>query len=118
MILEEIRSHCLSLPGVTESIKWEDHLCFCVAEKMFLIVNPDQFPISSSFKTSVNKFDELIANEGFIPAPYLARYKWVHVDNIERFSIKEWRDIIDMAYQLVFDKLPLKKRKELSGEEI
>lgn len=116
MALEDIRNHCLSLPGVTESIKWEDHLCFCVAEKMFFIINPDQFPVSCSFKTSANKFDELITSEGFIPAPYLARYKWVHLDNIERFSIKEWKEIIDMAYQLVFEKLPLKKKKQLNLE--
>ena len=37
MNTEKLRSYCLGFPGATEGIKWEDHLCFMVAEKMFLI---------------------------------------------------------------------------------
>lgn len=36
MDTEKLRSICLSFPGATEGIKW-DHLCFMVAEKIFLI---------------------------------------------------------------------------------
>lgn len=115
MKLEEIRDYSLSLPGTTESIKWEDHLCFCVAEKMFIVTAPDQFPVSASFKTTDELFDKLILKEGIIPAPYMARNKWVHIDNIERLTSKEWITYIDIAYQLIFNKLPLKTRKSISA---
>ncbi len=115
MTLDEIRNYCLSLNGVTESIKWEDHLCFCVGEKMFVITSPDHFPVTASFKTTDELFEELVLKEGVIPAPYLARNKWVHVDDIERLTHEEWINLIDIAYNLIFAKLPLKTKKLILG---
>jgi len=115
MTIEEIRNLALKLPGVTEDIKWEDHLCFCVGEKMFLVTTPDHFPVSASFKTSDEGFEEWIQREGIIPAPYMARNKWVHIDNIDRLTNKEWMEIMDMAYQLIFSKLPAKAKKQIAG---
>jgi predicted DNA-binding protein (MmcQ/YjbR family) len=114
MTLEEIRDYALSLPGVTEDIKWENHLCFCVGEKMFLITNPDEFPVTASFKTSDELFESLITHEGIIPAPYMARNKWVRLDNINRLNAKGWKELIDLAYQLVFLKLPKKKQNQIT----
>jgi len=48
-----------------------------------------------------------------MPAPYLARYKWIHVDDIGRFSASEWQEILKTSYLLVASKLPAKQRKEL-----
>ncbi|MGI8891947.1 MAG: MmcQ/YjbR family DNA-binding protein [Bacteroidia bacterium] len=115
MKLEDIRSYCLSLPGVTESIKWEDHLCFCVAEKMFLITSPDLFPVTTSLKTSDELFEQLTTREGLIPAPYLARYKWIHIDSLDRLTNKEWMEYINLSYQLVFEKLPAKKKQQINN---
>jgi predicted DNA-binding protein (MmcQ/YjbR family) len=116
MTLEEIRAYCLSLPAVEESIKWEAHLCFCIGEKMFFLGNPDAFPISASFKCSKSDFDELIDRAGFRPAPYLARYHWVHIDNIESLSPKEWKRLLGNAYQLVYDKLPKNVKQSLAKQ--
>jgi hypothetical protein len=33
---EDLQGICEKLKGVTEDIKWEDHLCFNVGKKMFL----------------------------------------------------------------------------------
>lgn len=114
MHAEKIRSLCLSLKGVEESIKWENHLCFTIGEKMFLILNPDNTPVNGSFKTSPAEFDLLTGREGFIPAPYLARYSWVQFDNINRLSEKDWKKYMEMAYRLVYDKLPAKAKMKLS----
>lgn len=113
MNIEEIRNICLSLKGVEESIKWENHLCFTVGDKMFFIVNPDNFPVNGSFKTTPDIFEELTNTEGFTPAPYLARYNWVQYDSIERFNSMQWEQYIKTAYTLIFEKLPHKTRKQI-----
>ncbi len=114
MNLEIITEYCNSLPRVTTDIKWEDHLCFNVGEKMFLITSPDNVPVSASFKTNPDDFELLTEREGIIPAPYLARYKWVQVDDINRLSEKEWQEYVPKSYQLVASKLPKKIQKELN----
>jgi predicted DNA-binding protein (MmcQ/YjbR family) len=114
-MLQEIRNYCLKLKGTTEDIKWEDHLCFCVGEKMYLVTAPDAVPVSASFKASDEDFEELITREGIIPAPYMARHKWVHVDNIERFSFEELSSYSQKSYELVKSKLPKKLQKEIEG---
>jgi predicted DNA-binding protein (MmcQ/YjbR family) len=114
MTIEDLRNYCLSLPGVKESIKWEAHLTFTVGEKMFIITSPDSVPISASFKTNEDLFEKLSARKGFMPAPYLAKNKWVHVDDIARLGMSEWKRYLDLAYQLIFEKLPAKTRRELS----
>ena len=113
MNIEELQSICRKLKGVTEDIKWEDHLCFNVGNKMFLVTAPDALPHSASFKVSDEDFADLTSKEGFIPAPYLSRYKWVHVDDINRLNKKQWEYYIKQSYQLIASKLPAKTKKEL-----
>ncbi len=110
MTLEAIEKICKSFSDVTEDIKWEDHLCFNIGGKMFLITSPDTTPISASFKTDEETFNELIEREGFKPAPYLAKHKWVHVDDISRASSREWKTLLQLSYDLVKAKLPKKKK--------
>ena len=105
MTLEAIQQICKSFEEVTEDIKWEEHLCFNVGGKMFLITSPDLAPVTASFKVSAEDFDLLIEREGFKPAPYLARYQWVWVDDISRLSAKEWKILLQSAYELVKAKL-------------
>lgn len=50
-----------------------------------------------------------------LPAPYLAPYKWVHLDDIGRVSKNEWARLIDHAYHLVASRLPAKTRKHGFG---
>lgn len=88
MTIEDIQLICEDLRGVKQDIKWEDHLCFNIGGKMFLITAPDAVPISASIKVTDELFDELAEKEGFMPAPYLARYKWIWMDDIRRLSKK------------------------------
>lgn len=112
-MLEELRHFCLELKGTTEDIKWENHLCFCVGTKMYFVTSPDSVPISASLKVSDEDFERLTAKEGVIPAPYMARYKWIHIDDIERFSQNEIIDLVKRSYTLVAGKLPKKLQNEL-----
>ena len=115
MNLEELRTLCLSMPKVTEDIKWENHLCFSVGSKMFIITAPDEVPVSASFKTNDDDFEKLTAKLGFIPAPYLAKNKWVRVDDIGRLSHKQWKELMQQAYDIIFEKLTGKLKKEILG---
>lgn len=113
MTIEEIQTICRQYKGVTEDIKWENHLCFNVGGKMFLITAPDEVPCSASIKVPDDDFDEISSREGFMPAPYLARYKWVHMDDIKRLSKKQWESFIRTAYDQVASRLPVKIKREL-----
>ena len=80
MDIEFIRKICLSLPATTEDVKWEYNLVFSVAAKMFCMVALDP-PFKCSFKVSDEAFDELIRQPGFSPAPYMARAKWIMIND-------------------------------------
>lgn len=119
MTIAELREICLTFPSVTEDIKWGEHLCFNIGGKMFIITAPDQVPVSASFKTSDEEFEILSNRKGFMPAPYLARNKWVYVDDINRLSKKEWGTYMRQAYDIIAAKLPLRVQKEIaSGKKI
>jgi predicted DNA-binding protein (MmcQ/YjbR family) len=110
MTLDDIQKISRSLGDITEDIKWGQDLCFNIGGKMFLVTAPDSIPISASFKAVEETFNELSEREGFKPAPYLARYKWIFVDDINRLSKKEWEKFIRQSYELVKAKLPKKKK--------
>src|SRR5215471_6199362 len=105
MNIEDIQAICKKLPAVTEDIKWEDHLCFNVGGKMFLITSPDSVPVSASFKVSEEEFEDIISREGFSKAPHLGRYYWVFVDDISRMGKKQWSETLSISYSLVAGKL-------------
>lgn len=113
MEIEEIQAICRQLPGVTEDIKWEHDLVFSVGGKMFCALGLDKSPTSASFKVKDDEFEEICDWPGFMPAPYLARHKWVWVEDINRLKKADWEKYLSQSYQLVKDKLPLKLRKLL-----
>ena len=113
MDIEQLRAICNKLPHVTEDIKWGNDLCFCIGAKMFCVTRLADQPTSASFKVTDNDFDEIIDREGFAPAPYLARHKWVLADDLNRMTANEWERYIAQSYNLVSSKLPAKIKKEL-----
>ncbi len=110
-----LRQYCLSLPQVTEDVKWEKNLCFSIGDKMFCIGSLDD-NFSFSFKVMEEEFDELCNLEGIVPAPYLARYKWILIQNPACLSDKEWQDLIKQSYGLIKSNLPKSILKKLSGQ--
>lgn len=113
MTIEDIQTLCFQFPGVTEDIKLEAHLCFNVGGKSFLFTSPDSVPVTASFKVPADDFEEIISKEGFSPQAYVARYKWVHVGDINRLSLKEWEFYLKQSYRLIAEKLPGKVKKEI-----
>lgn len=113
MTLEDIQAICKGLPAVTEDVKWGNDLCFCVGARMFVVTSLDAVPVTASFKTSDEDFEKLSALAGFKPAPYMARNKWVFVEDISLLSEEEWKTYITGAYNLVKAKLSKKFQREI-----
>lgn len=109
---EFIQKICLSLPAVTEDVKWDNDLCFSVGGKMFCVVSLDP-PFKCSFKLPDDEFEELSNSDGFMPAPYMARAKWVTVTQPSALAKNEWKEYISRSYELVKAKLTKKQRTEL-----
>jgi predicted DNA-binding protein (MmcQ/YjbR family) len=114
MDIDDIKKICSQFKGVTEDIKWGHDLVFSVGQKMFCVVGLSGSPTSASFKVTDEEFEEMSSRTGFKPAPYVAKYKWVWVDDIKRMKRTEWEKYLRQSYEMVKAKLPAKVRKELS----
>ena len=112
MNVEGLRDYCLSLPHVKEDIKWESNLCFLIAEKIFCMTALDG-AFGASFKVKDADFEELAGSDQIIPAPYLARGRWIYIQHPDRFSRNEWEQHIKQSYDLILAKLPKKIREGL-----
>ena len=80
---------------------------------MFCVLALNQSPTSASFKVLEEEFEELSTREGFKPAPYVAKYKWVLVTDISTISAKEWKHFTTQSYTLVKNKLSPKIKAPL-----
>ena len=104
----------LALPGATLQVQWGDHLVFKVGGRMFAILaGPSVRPRSASFKCSDLAFEMLVEREGVIPAPYMARTKWVNVETLRALPAGELKARIVEAHRLIVEKLPRKTRAQL-----
>ncbi|MBD0294663.1 MAG: MmcQ/YjbR family DNA-binding protein [Flavisolibacter sp.] len=112
MHTEQLQAFCLKLPAVTEDIKWGNDLVFSVGGKMFCVLALES-PFRCSFKVRDHEFEELITQPYFIPAPYMARAKWVQVTDLNSVTSKAWEQFINQSYELVKTKLTKKVRQEL-----
>lgn len=108
-----IRDLCLSFPSATEHVIWGDDLTFKVAGKMFAHTVLEPAPVWLSFKTSPETYFELTERPNIIPAPYLARAKWVALETKDALSSAELSDLLRESYSLVVAKLPKKTRDSL-----
>lgn len=112
MDIEFIRKICRSLPATTEDVKWGNDLVFSVAAKMYCVVSLDP-PFKCSFKVADEDFEELSRKPGFSPAPYMARAKWVMINDPGLLKGREWENFIKGSYELIKAKLTKKTRSEL-----
>lgn len=112
MDIETLQAICLKMPKATEEVKWEHNLVFAVGGKMFCITHFDG-PAVFSVKVPAESFDEWTATPGIIPAPYLARAKWIQVQQPEKFSLSEIEDLVRESYRLVVAGMPKKLKSEL-----
>jgi predicted DNA-binding protein (MmcQ/YjbR family) len=115
MHIDQLRKFCLSFPGATEQIQWGDHLLFKIGGKMFAITSLEPSPVWLTLKANPETFAELTERPGIIPAPYLARAKWIGLESREALSIPELEHLLRKSYDMVLDKLPEKTRRALAA---
>lgn len=101
MNFDALRALCLSLPDAAENLQWEDELCFKVRGKIFAMVSLSSVPQRLIFKSDPEEFLELIENEGVVPAPYVGRYKWAMLENLNALPKPEIDRCIRKSYAMV-----------------
>ena len=72
---------------------------------------PLEGELKVTFKVTPEEFEELSMRNGFIPAPYLARNKWVTLTDVTVLKRKELEDHIKRSYEIIKAKLPKKALK-------
>jgi predicted DNA-binding protein (MmcQ/YjbR family) len=116
MNIEKFRKHCLSMPGTTETVQWGNDLVFKVGGRMFAVAALDAAASHRvSFKCSDEGFAELQEFEGAVPAPYLARAKWIALERFDALADREIQARLAEAYALVFAKLTRKEQAKISA---
>jgi predicted DNA-binding protein (MmcQ/YjbR family) len=116
MSLEAVRLFCRSLPEVTEDVKWGNDLVFSVGGKMFAALDLEP-PHSLAFKCSDETFAELSERDGMIPAPYLARARWMQEQELGAVLERREREaLLAAAYAAVVAKLPASRRPGRTGQ--
>jgi predicted DNA-binding protein (MmcQ/YjbR family) len=113
MNIDWVRDLCRSFPRTTERVQWDDNLVFKVAGKIHAIAVLHPARIWLCFKASPEKFAELAERPGIIPAPYLARAKWIALETKDALSPEELASLLRESYDMVVAKLPKKTREGL-----
>jgi predicted DNA-binding protein (MmcQ/YjbR family) len=113
MTPEAFDKACLALPGATLSIQWGDDHVFKVGGKMFAVRGNAVPKGGISFKASDVAFEVLTETGRAIPAPYLARAKWVRFEDLSDLDADEVADWLKTAHGIIAAKLTKKARAEL-----
>jgi predicted DNA-binding protein (MmcQ/YjbR family) len=112
---EQARRFCASLPGATQDIKWGADLCFCIGGRMFAVTWLDARGKAQrfSFKVDDHRFLELTDRAGIVPAPYLARAKWVQVQDAGALTDAQARALLARSHALVAARLTRAQQRAL-----
>jgi predicted DNA-binding protein (MmcQ/YjbR family) len=114
MKIDQLREICLAFPGATEQIQWGDDLLFKVGGKMFAVIPLEPARLWLTLKADAEEFDNLTERPGIVPAPYLARAKWISIESAETLPPAEVAALLRRSYDLVLEKLPKATRESLS----
>ncbi len=112
-----VRAFCLKLPAATYDLKWgQDHV-YSVGGKMFAVVfDAKKGAETVSFKVDDERFLELTDRPGIVPAPYLARAKWVQLASLKALGDAELKALVARSHALVAAKLTRAERARLGLE--
>lgn len=116
---DEFDSYCKSLVGTSNVIQWGNASVWKVGGKIFAICSnwgedrPEMKGIKISFKCSELSYQILTEQEGIIPAPYLARAKWVQIETAQAMADEDIKDYVLEAHSIIAKKLTKKLQKEI-----
>ena len=111
---EPQRALAAALPGASEDVKWGADLVYSIGGKMFCVFLLAGGRASTcSFKVDDDRFLELTGVPGVIPAPYLARAKWVQVGRAHGLAGTDLDQLVRRSHALVAARLTKKLQREL-----
>lgn len=113
----DIEAFALSLPGASLDRPWGQTPVYKVGGKMFAWGSagpPGGQDDGVAFKCSDLAFEMLTKRKGIAPAPYMARAKWVQIDDPKAMDAEELKARLREAHRLVAEKLPKKIRAALN----
>ncbi len=114
----EFDTYCRSLKATTNVEQWGGATVWKIGGKIFAICSHwGEGPADRiSFKCSDMTYAILCEQNGIVPAPYLARAKWVQINDPDAMSDDDIRTYIKAAYRIITGKLTRRKRAELGVE--
>ncbi len=124
---DEFDTYCAGLTATTHVVQWGGASVWKVGGKIFAICSNwgadekgDEKEIEGtdgeariSFKCSDLSYQILCELDGVIPAPYLARAKWVQVQGGSALSDEDIRSYVQEAHMIIAAKLTKKLQREL-----
>jgi predicted DNA-binding protein (MmcQ/YjbR family) len=120
MNIQQFYEFCLSKKGVTEHFPFnDDALVFKVGGKMFCLTSLQAWENgtpSVNLKCNPEKALELRAEyEAINPGFHMSKVHWNTVDFNSDVSDQMICELINHSYELVFNSLPKKEKKEVEG---
>ena len=111
-------AYCGSLKATTHVVQWGGSSVWKVGGKIFAICSSwgEGSHNRISFKCSDLGYTILCEQDGIVPAPYLARAKWVQIEDPGAMSDDELKRYIETAYVIVMGKLTRAQRADLGLE--
>ena len=115
MTRDEFDCFCKTLKSTTNVIQWGNATVWKVGGKIFAICSHwgqgDHQKIG--FKCSDLSYQVLVEQDHIVPGPYLARAKWVQLENEKAMSDEDIKSYIIQAHKIISAKLTKKKQREL-----
>jgi predicted DNA-binding protein (MmcQ/YjbR family) len=111
MTKDELHEAAMALPGASFDVKWGADHVYSVGGKMFCAT--DSAGTNLSFKASDIAFEALTQNRRAAPNKYLARAKWVSMDDLAKEDAAEVADWIRSAHRIVASGLSKRMQREL-----
>ncbi len=109
-----LRRHAASLPGAKRDIKWGADECYSVGGKMFAVFGIDNGrELGMSIKVEPERFLELTDIDGIVPAPYLARARWVKFERADALPADDVKRLVARSHALIAAKLTKAVREGL-----
>lgn len=114
MTPRQIDAFCRSLPAATRQVQWEGVTVFKVGGRMFCLLAPAGHSVARlSFKCPAEHYEALSRSDGFRPAPYLARAKWVALDDPAVLTAAELKAYLRRAHATIAAALPRRTQAAL-----
>jgi predicted DNA-binding protein (MmcQ/YjbR family) len=110
MAPDELDAFCRALPGATMEVLWGADNVYKVGGRMFAVMGPNG---TASFKANDVAFEMLVETGAARPAPYMARAKWVFLDDLAAMPSDDLRTYLKQAHALIAARLSGRMRQSL-----